>query len=98
ILKALRGYIARNSLTPEQVKWLPFAEQAFAAANPTNEDWQWGLLNMYWQSAELTTNPVRQMALVLAMAHTIMRERNLTATQSDWLARAEALWAQARQR
>jgi hypothetical protein len=55
-------------LIREQERWIRIAEEGLAAVDPANNHWKWDLLMLYWRTAHFTGNPVRQAALVVAMA------------------------------
>ena len=80
----------QNKLTVEQQRWLPVAQEGLAAVDPGNKQWQWDLLQMYWRTASFTANPVRQVALVVAMSRKLREENKLTAEQGDSIPIAES--------
>jgi tetratricopeptide (TPR) repeat protein len=88
IVATLRQLNEEKRLTPEQQTWLPFAEQGLTAAR--GKQWQWDLLNMYWRTASLSGNPVRQARLVVTILRKLEQERKLTSRQVRWLRTAES--------
>jgi len=90
VATTLRSLKESNRLSTLQVLWVPFAEQALAAVDPSNKDWQWDLLSLYWRSAQIDYNPVRQATLAVAIARKLRDEKKLTSVQAAWLSNAEA--------
>jgi len=98
IVATLQRLKMEGKLTAEQERWLPYAEHALAAAKLGNAEVQWAMLNIYWQTASFTENPVRQASLVVAMLRKLQEENRLTSEQARWLPIAELELAKLRQR
>jgi hypothetical protein len=90
VVASLKTAKENGRLTSQQELWIPVAERALSAVHPANNDWQWDLLNLYWQTASLTDNPVRQATLVVMMLRKLRDDRKLTSAQAEWLSVAEA--------
>src|SRR5262249_56698359 len=65
ILFTLRLFKENGLLNAHQMRWLPFAEEANAALKLGDRDFQLVMLNIFWRSAPLTPNPVKQRSLAL---------------------------------
>jgi hypothetical protein len=87
-----------GKLTAEQERWLPYAEHALAAAKLGNAELQWVMLNIYWQTAFFTENPVREASLVVAMLRKLHEEDRLTPEQANWLPTTELELTKLRER
>ena len=80
---AINEQLSRSD--PANTEW-----QRNPAAGRDNKQRQWDPLNVYWRTASLTRNSVRQASLVVAMIRKLKDERKLTKDQMGWLAVAEA--------
>jgi tetratricopeptide (TPR) repeat protein len=96
VATTLKSLKESNRLSSLEVLWVPFAEQALGAVDPSNKDWQWDLLTLYWRSAQVDYNPVRQATLAVAIARKLRDEKRLTGAQVAWLSTAETELAKLR--
>src|SRR5262249_59726339 len=73
------------------------AEEANAALKLGDRDFQLVMLNIFWRSAPLTPNPVKQASLVVAMLRQLKKDNKLEPEHARWLSEAEAKLIQLRQ-
>jgi len=97
ILFTLRLFKENGLLNAHQMRWLPFAEEANAALKLGDRDFQLVMLNIFWRSAPLTPNPVKQASLVVAMLRQLKKDNKLEPEHARWLSEAEAKLIQLRQ-
>jgi hypothetical protein len=83
IVTTLQRLKMEGKLTAEQERWLPYAGHALAAAKLGTAELQWVMLNIYWQTAFFTENPVREASLVVAMLRKLHEENRLTPEQAS---------------
>ena len=95
IVATLRKLKEDGRLTPEQERWLPVADEGLAAIR-SSKQWEWELLNLFWRTALLTHNPVRNASLVVAMVRKLHEDNRLTIEQARWLSVAEEQVAEMR--